>query len=56
MMVFRHCKNCRHCITDMNALFSVGLLIEKCGIKGHIIREPFWQGLCCDKYERRNRP
>lgn len=49
----RHCKSCKHCILDLQALDRCRVVVYKCAIKGYCILRPFFKGMWCKEWNRR---
>ena len=47
----RHCSNCTYCVMDVKAL-NIGVVIDKCMKKGHLILHPFFSGFRCREYRK----
>ena len=47
--MFKRCSNCKHCVIDIKAL-NIGIYVDKCHKKKHIIINPFWKGWRCKEW------
>ena len=47
----KHCSSCKYCVMDIWAI-NMGVVIDHCMMKGHLILHPFFNGFRCRYYRR----
>lgn len=47
----KYCSKCTYCVMDCKAL-TLGVVIDKCLKKGHLILHPFFRGWRCKEYKK----